>query len=71
MRGIDSVNREDNINAFEALGDSGIVKVAPSDAKLSEWRVLADRAVHQMLDAQEITAPQLSTFEKALERARQ
>ena len=71
MRRIDSVNREDNINAFEALDDSGIVKVAPSDAELSEWQVIADRAVQQMLDAEEITAPQLSTFERALERARQ
>ncbi len=70
MRRIDSVNREDNINAFEALDDSGIVKVAPSDAELSEWQVIADRAVQQMLDAEEITAPQLSTFERALERAR-
>ena len=42
MRRIDSVNRQDNINAFEALDDSGIVKGRPALLKLSGGVLLTE-----------------------------
>ena len=51
LKEIDSQNREDNINAIQALKNRGIKFITPSADAMLEWRKVADIASNKMVES--------------------
>lgn len=67
FREIDHQNREDNIEALEALQKQGIQLVKPSDEALSEWYKKASVVNKRMIDTGQLSQDIVDTLEGSLE----
>lgn len=66
FKDLDTINRQDNIAAFEALKNRGIKVQRPADADLRQWYSKAEEASQRLVDTGEISSEILQVFEKHL-----
>lgn len=63
-------NREDNLQALEAIQDQGISVKQPGREQAKAWQALATRTRREMIDSGALSVPHLNRLEEALERVR-
>nr|WP_321401408.1 TRAP transporter substrate-binding protein DctP [uncultured Desulfobacter sp.] len=54
LKELDRLNRQDNLNAIEALKKQGIKFITPSQAQMDEWMETADKSSKTMVDAKDL-----------------
>lgn len=54
LQELDSINRQDNIKAIEALKKQGIEFITPSQDQMNEWMATAAKASQEMINAEDL-----------------
>ena len=66
FREVDSSNRQDNRDAFQALTSQGIKVIKPDEKDLPAWEVIAKKSIEDLVRSGEISAEIVGIFQNHL-----
>jgi len=67
---LEKINRQDNINATEALKTQGIKVITPSPEEVKRWKTLSQKSVQKIMSNQEIDTQLVIEMNRLLQEIR-
>jgi TRAP-type transport system periplasmic protein len=64
------INRQDNINATEALKTQGIKVITPSPQEVKRWKMLSKKSIQKIMDNKEIDKNLVMDMNRLLDEIR-